>query len=89
MGIVTGVVREYGGPLLPNGQMAANGTPTSGVTVTATQNGRTAASVVTGADGNYGFTLPAGSYVVTGCAAVTIVVVVREVVHQDLRCDVP
>ena len=88
-GTVTGVVRTYGGPLLPNGQMAANGNPSSGVTVTATSNGKTVASTVTGTDGSYRFTLPPGSYVVTGCSNATVVASAGLVAHQDLRCDVP
>jgi hypothetical protein len=89
LGTVTGVVRTYGGPLMPNGKMAADGSPTSGVTVTATQAGKTVASTVTGADGGYRFALPPGSYVVTGCSNATVVASAGLVVHQDLRCDVP
>jgi len=89
LGTVTGVVRTYGGPLMPNGKMAADGSPTSGVTVTASQVGKKVASTVTGSDGGYRFNLAPGSYVVTGCSSATIVISAGLVVHQDLRCDVP
>jgi hypothetical protein len=86
-GNVTGVVRTYGGPLMPNGQMADDGAPGVGVTVTAAQNGDAVALVVTGSDGSYTFSLPPGTYVVKGCSNATVVVVEGQVVHQDLRCD--
>jgi hypothetical protein len=89
VGTVTGVVRTYGGPLMPNGSMAADGNLSSGVPVTASQNGKTVASMVTGSDGGYHFMLAPGSYVVTGCSTATVVVVAGVVAHQDLRCDVP
>jgi hypothetical protein len=89
VGTVTGVVRTYGGPLLPDGKMADDGSPGSGVKVTAAQNGKTVASTVTGADGSYRFSLAPGSYVVTGCSNATVVAVAGLVVHQDLRCDFP
>jgi hypothetical protein len=89
VGTVTGVVRTYGGPLMPNGKMAADGNPSSGVPVTASHNGKTVASMVTGANGGYRFMLAPGSYVLTGCSAATVVVEAGVVVHQDLRCDVP
>jgi hypothetical protein len=89
MGTVTGVARVYGGPPKANGQMAVDGSPGVGTTLTATQNGRPVASVVTGADGSYSFTLAPGSYVVTGCAYVTVVVVARQIVHQDIGCPIP
>jgi hypothetical protein len=88
-GTVTGVAREYGGPMMSNGQMAANGNPWSGLTLTATQNGQVVASVVTGADGGYTFTLKPGTYVVKGCADATIVVAAGQAVHQDISCPVP
>ena len=87
-GTVTGVARMYGGPLL-NGKMAEDGNPGPGITLMATQNGTPAASVVTGADGGYRFTLAAGSYVVTGCADLTVVVVAGQVTHQDISCPIP
>jgi hypothetical protein len=89
VGNITGVVRMYGGPLMPNGQMAANGEPGSGITVTATRNGKTIASMITGPAGSYSFGLPPGTYVVKGCNEATVVVVAGRMVHQDLRCDVP
>jgi hypothetical protein len=88
-GTVTGVAREYGGPMMSNGQMAANGNPWSGLTLTATQNGQVVASVVTGADGGYTFTLKPGTYVVKGCADATVVVAAGQAVHQDISCPVP
>jgi hypothetical protein len=88
-GTITGVVRTYGGPMMPNGQMADNGNPTSGVKLTATQNGGPVASTVTGTDGSYRFTLAPGTYVVTGCQDATIVVVAGQVTHQDIVCAVP
>jgi carboxypeptidase family protein len=88
-GTVTGVVRTYGGPMMPNGQMADDGNPTSGITVTATRNGTTVASMVTGSDGSYRFTLPPGSYAMKGCSDATVTIAAGQVVHQDLRCDVP
>jgi hypothetical protein len=78
----------YGGPLV-NGKMADDGTPGSGITLTATRAGRPIASVVTGSDGSYRFTLPPGSYVVSGCADATVVVVAGQVDHQDIGCPVP
>jgi hypothetical protein len=89
LGTVTGVVRTYGGPLMSNGQMAANGVPSSGITVTATKNGETVASAVTGPAGSFSFGLTPGTYVVKGCNDATVVIVGGQVVHQDLRCDVP
>jgi hypothetical protein len=88
-GSVTGVVRTYGGPLMPNGQMADDGALGVGVTVTAAQSGNAVALVVTGSDGSYSFSLPPGTYVVKGCSSATVVVVEGQVVHQDLRCDYP
>jgi len=87
-GTVTGVARMYGGPLL-NGKMAEDGNPGPGITLTATQNGISVASVVTGADGGYRFTLTPGSYVVTGCADLTVVVLAGQVNHQDIGCPIP
>jgi hypothetical protein len=79
----------YGGPLMPNGQMADDGNPGSGITLMATQNGQEVASMVTGSDGGYRFTLPPGSYVVTGCADATIVVIGGQVDQQDITCPIP
>jgi hypothetical protein len=87
-GTVTGVARMYGGPFV-NGKMADDGNPGSGITLTATQNGRPVVSTVTGTDGEYLFTLAPGSYVVTGCAGVTVVVVTDQVNHQDIGCPIP
>jgi hypothetical protein len=78
----------YGGPFV-NGKMADDGNPGPGITLTATQNGRSIASTVTGADGSYRFTLAPGSYVVTGCADATVVVVAGQVAHQDISCPIP
>jgi len=89
VGTITGVARTYGGPMMSNGQMADNGNPWSGLTLTATQNGRVIASVVTGSDGSYRFALPPGTYVVKGCADATIAVAAGQVVHQDISCPVP
>jgi hypothetical protein len=86
---ITGTARTYGGPMMSNGQMADNGNPWSGLTLTATQNGRVIASVVTESDGSYRFTLQAGTYVVKGCVDATIVVAAGQVVHQDISCPVP
>jgi hypothetical protein len=69
--------------------MAVDGSPGIGTTLTATQNGRPVASVVTGNDGSYRFTLAPGSYVVTGCADATVVVVAGQVAHQDISCPIP
>ncbi len=88
-GTVTGVAREWGGPLLPNGHMAAEGTPVLGLPLVATQNDRPIATTVTGSDGSFRFTLPPGSYVVTGCADLTVVVVAGQVNHQDISCPIP
>jgi hypothetical protein len=89
VGTVTGVARMDGGPMMPDGKMADDGNPGSGITLTATQNGRPLASMVTGSDGRYRFTLAPGSYVVTGCADATIVVVAGQVDHQDIGCPIP
>jgi hypothetical protein len=89
IGTITGVVRTYGGPLMPNGQMADNGVPTSGITVTATRNGKSITAMITGPAGSYSLGLPPGTYVVTGCSNATVVVASGQVVHQDLQCDVP
>ncbi|HTC70400.1 MAG TPA: hypothetical protein VK662_12590 [Acidothermaceae bacterium] len=89
VGTITGVARTYGGPMMSNGQMADNGNPWSGLTLTATQNGRVVASAVTGSDGSYTFALRPGTYVVKGCADATIVVVAGQLVHQDISCPVP
>jgi hypothetical protein len=89
VGTITGVARTYGGSMMSNGQMADNGNPWSGVTLTATLNGKVVASVVTGSDGGYTFTLQPGTYVVKGCADATIVVVAGHTVHQDISCPVP
>jgi hypothetical protein len=88
-GTVTGVARIYGGPMMSNGQMADNGNPWPGLTLTATLNGKVVASVVTGSDGGYTFTLQPGTYVVKGCADATIGVVAGQAVHQDISCPVP
>jgi hypothetical protein len=88
-GTLAGVAREWGGPLLPNGHMALEGTPAFDVPLTAAQNDRPVASTVTGSDGGYRFTLAPGSYVVTGCVGVTVVVVAAQVAHQDITCPVP
>ena len=88
VGNITGVVRMYGGPLMPDGQMADDGNPGSGFTVTATRSGKTVASMITGSAGSYSFGLPPGTYVVKGCNDATVVVVDGRVAHQDLRCDV-
>ena len=88
-GTVSGVARTYGGPLMSNGQMADDGNPWSGLTLTATENGRPVASTVTGTHGEYLFTLAPGTYVVTGCAEATVVVVAGQVEHQDISCPVP
>jgi hypothetical protein len=79
----------YGGPPMPDGKMADDGNPGSGITLTATQNGRPVASVVTGTDGTYSFTLASGSYVVTGCADQTVVVTAGHIDHQDIGCPIP
>ncbi|HEY5050651.1 MAG TPA: hypothetical protein VII50_07095 [Acidothermaceae bacterium] len=88
LGTVTGVARMYGGPLV-HGKMADDGNPGPGITLTATHNGRPVASVVTGADGSYRFTLAAGSYVVTGCAGITVVVTAGHIDQQDIGCPIP
>ena len=69
--------------------MAVDGDPDVGTTLTATQNGRPVAFVTTGADGSYRFTLAPGTYVVSGCADVTVVLVAAEVDHQDVGCPIP
>ena len=58
-------------------------------TLTATQKGRPVASAVTGADGSYRFRLAPGSYVVTGCADATVVVIADQVADQDISCPIP
>jgi hypothetical protein len=87
-GTLAGVARMYGGPFV-NGKMADDGTPGAGITLTATQNGRPVASMVTGADGSYHFTLAPGTYVVTGCADLTVVVVSGQVNDRDIGCPIP
>jgi hypothetical protein len=44
---------------------------------------------VVGAGGSYRFTLAPGSYVVTGCADATVVVIAGHVDHQDISCPIP
>ena len=88
-GTVTGVARVYGGPMMSNGSMAANGNPGQGIKVTAVRQEKVVASTVTGADGGFHFSLPPGSYVIRGCDDVTIAVATGAVTQADLSCQVP
>jgi hypothetical protein len=86
---VTGVARVYGGPMMPDGHMAANGNPGQGITVTAVRQGKVVASTVTDADGAFHFSLPPGSYIIRGCDDVTITVAAGSITQKDLSCQVP
>ena len=88
-GTLTGVARMYGGPATSDGRMALNGNPGQGITVTAVRQGTIVASMVTGADGAFRFSLPAGSYVIRGCADMAITVAEGSTIHEDLSCPVP
>jgi hypothetical protein len=88
-GTVTGVARVYGGPMMPDGHMAANGNPGQGITVTAVRQGKVVASMVTGVDGAFRFSLQPGSYLVRGCDDITVTVAAGSVTRQDLSCQVP
>jgi len=88
-GTVTGVARVYGGPMMPDGHMAANGSPGQGISVTAVRQGKVVASMVTGADGVFRFSLPPGSYAIRGCDEVAITVAAGSSIRADLSCQVP
>jgi len=88
-GTVSGVARMYGGPMMPDGHMAANGNPGQSITVTAVRQGKDVASMVTGADGKFHFVLLPGSYVIRGCTDVTITVAAGSRTQEDLSCPVP
>lgn len=88
-GAVTGVARVYGGPMMPDGHMAANGSPGQGITVTAVRQGKVVASMMTGADGAFRFSLPSGSYVIRGCVDVAVTVAAGSSTRTDLSCPVP
>jgi hypothetical protein len=89
---VSGTVRVYGGPLLPNGKMAANGNPMAAVApVVVKQDGRVVKRSSTNSEGRYSVDLPAGTYVISaGCSQpATVVLAAGERVARDLQCDVP
>jgi hypothetical protein len=87
--ILTGVARMYGGPATSAGVMALNGDPGQGITVTATQDGRTVAAMLTGADGRFTLAVPPGTYVLTGCVEATVVVGPGPETTHDVECQVP
>ena len=89
---VSGTVRIYGGPMLPNGKMAANGNPMQAVApVVVKQAGRVLTRSSTTAQGHYRLSLPAGTYVISaGCSQpATVVLGAGETLTRDLQCDVP
>ena len=88
---VSGTVRIYGGPMLPNGKMAANGNPMQAVApVVVKQSGQVVKRSSTNSQGHYSLSLPAGTYVISaGCSQPATVLGAGETVTRDLQCDVP
>jgi hypothetical protein len=91
LGIVTGTVRGYGGPLKPNGHMALDGQPFGSTKVTIADGQGTIAASVTSVDGVFAFDLRAGKYLLTSSCNEPAVISVTpgRTVRHDLRCDVP
>ena len=89
---VSGTVRIYGGPMMPNGKMAANGNPMQAVApVVVKKAGLVLKRSTTTAQGRFSLSLPAGTYVISaGCSQpATVVLRAGENVTRDLACDVP
>ena len=88
---VSGTVRVYGGPMKPDGTMAANGNPMAMVPVVVKQAGRVIKRSSTNAHGQFSLALPAGTYVISaGCLQpATVVLVAGQHLARDLQCDVP
>jgi hypothetical protein len=93
-GVLTGVVRTYGGPDR-GGSPAANGVLNADVEVTVQRAGESATSVRTNSVGRFTVSLAAGTYLVNGCGgqggSATNQVVIRsgETTQQDIACQVP
>jgi len=87
-GTLSGHAREYGGPLV-NGTPAANGVPYPDIVVTAEKSGVPVATATTGPDGDFSFTLAAGTYTITGCQSVVARVLAAKNTVQDIACPVP
>jgi hypothetical protein len=93
-GLLTGLVRTYGGPERI-GSPTANGVLNTNAAVTVQLAGGSAVTVRTDSVGRFTVTLPAGTYVVGGCGGVggplTDQVVVRsgETTEHDIGCQVP
>jgi hypothetical protein len=88
-GTLTGRALNYGGPLLPNGSMAANGVPAGGMKVAVASKGRQVATATTGPDGTFTFILPAGAYVLSGCEKANVSVTAGGHTVHDITCAVP
>jgi hypothetical protein len=88
-GTLTGRALNYGGPMMPNGSMAANGVPAGGVKVMVFSGGKQVASAMTGADGTFSFTLPPGNYALSGCQTASVSVTAGTRTTHDLTCAVP
>jgi len=91
-GVVTGTVRTYGGPDI-GGTAAASGTPRVAVVVSFELDGHPAASVTTGANGQFTVRLPAGTYRVDACGFGTstdsVTVTASVTTTADFGCQVP
>ncbi len=87
-GTLTGRALQYGGPLV-NNSPAANGIPDKGVLVTIRQGEKIIASARSGDDGGFSFHLAAGSYTISGCQSIDVVIRPGEETRQDLICPVP
>lgn len=91
-GLLTGVVRTYGGPEM-SGSPAANGILNTGVQVRVTLAGRTVATLITGSDGRFSVRLTPGDYVVDGCASGVpgdpVTVQAGGTTTHDIACQVP
>jgi hypothetical protein len=83
-GVIAGVVRQYGGPPLPNGHMADEGVPVSGETV-----GIESSRAITGKDGSFAIELRPGHYTLHGCQDVSVDVVAGVVTPVDVVCAIP
>ena len=89
-GILIVHVATFGGPMLPDGHMAASNNPVSGTEVTARDSAghRTIAS--TNPQGDASLTLVPGRYTVrSSCGTASATVTMGHVARATIHCDVP
>jgi hypothetical protein len=87
-GMLTGVVRMYGGPMNPQtGKQALNGSPGADRTVKVLSGARTTAEGKSDAAGRFRFNLAPGRYTLACGQEPSVVVVAGQTV--SVNCDVP